>query len=76
VYQILKENGIATPPHIVVSRDEHNNVVGDDFVEGEDYVQSGDTMVRTLLLSARRVDSATRCRGVTKRWRTLSGGCV
>jgi hypothetical protein len=45
VYQILADNGIATPPHIVVSRDENNDVIGEEFVEGEDYVQSGDKII-------------------------------
>ena len=44
VYRILADNGIATPPHIVVSRDEDNQVLG-EFVEGEDYVQSGDQII-------------------------------
>ena len=51
---VSQEHGIQTPPHIIVNRDENNNVVGEEFIEGEDYVQVRTTLIRNTRSLATR----------------------
>ena len=43
----MQEHNVSVPPHVVVSRDEQDNVLGEEFIEGEDFVQVGSKVHRS-----------------------------